>query len=61
MRAHVLLYLICKFGISDEMRGLPTILSLFRDDFNKFNNKGTRIVYALITCLINNIAIAFWV
>ena len=23
------------------MRGLPSILSLFRDEFNKFNNTGT--------------------
>ena len=25
---------------SDEMRGLPRILSLFRDKLNKFNNTG---------------------
>ena len=24
----------------DKMRGLPSILSLFRDEFNKFNNTG---------------------
>ena len=26
------------------MRGLPSILSLFRDEFNKFNNTGARIL-----------------
>ena len=24
------------------MRGLPSILSIFRNEFNKFNNKGAR-------------------
>ena len=26
------------------MRGLPSILSLFRKDFNKFNNTGARML-----------------
>ena len=37
MSAHVLLYLLNKLG-RDQMRGLPSILSLFRHEFNKFNN-----------------------
>ena len=28
----------------DKMRGLPSILSLFRNEFNKFNNTGARII-----------------
>ena len=29
--------LLNKLGKSDKMRGLPSILSLFRNSFNKFN------------------------
>ena len=38
MSAHVLLNLLNEFGKRDKMRGLPSILSLFRNEFNKFNN-----------------------
>ena len=38
MSAHVLLSLLNKLGKRDKMRGLPSILSLFRNEFNKFNN-----------------------
>ena len=37
MSAHVLLNLLNKLGKRDKMRGLPSILSLFRNEFNKFN------------------------
>ena len=33
-----LIEFIKQMGKSDEMRGLPGILSLFRNEFNKFNN-----------------------
>ena len=36
--AHVLLNLLIELGERDKMRGLPSILSLFRNEFNKFNN-----------------------
>ena len=36
MSAHVLLNLLNELGKRDKMRGLPSILSLFRE-FNKFN------------------------
>ena len=39
MSAHVLLNLLNELGKRDKMRGLPSILSLFRNEFNKFNNK----------------------
>ena len=42
MSAHVLLNLLNKLGKRDKMRGLPSILSLFRNEFNKFNNTGAR-------------------
>ena len=38
MSAHVLLNLLKKLGKRDKMRGLLSILSLFRNEFNKFNN-----------------------
>ena len=40
MSAHVLLNLLNELGKRDKMRGLPSILSLFRSKFNKFNNTG---------------------
>ena len=42
MIAHVLLTLLNEFGKRDKMRGLPSILSLFRNEFNKFNNTRAR-------------------
>ena len=37
MNAHVLLDLLNKLG-KDKMRSLPSILSLFCNEFNQFNN-----------------------
>ena len=34
MRSHVLLNLLNGLGKRDKMRGLPSILSLFRNEFN---------------------------
>ena len=42
MSVHVLFNLLNELGKSDKMRGLSSILSLFRDEFNKFNNTGAR-------------------
>ena len=44
MSAHVLLNLLNKLGKSDKMRGLPSILSLFRNKFDKFNNTGAQML-----------------
>ena len=44
MSAHVLLYLLNELGKRDKMRGLPSILSLFRNEFNKFNNTRARML-----------------
>ena len=38
MSAHVLLNLLNALGKTDKMRGLQSILSLFRNKFIKFNN-----------------------
>ena len=40
MSAHVVLKLLNEVGQRDKMRGLPSILSLFRNEFNKFNHTG---------------------
>ena len=42
--ALVLLNLLNKLGKTVKMRGLPSILSLFRNEFYKFNNTGAQIV-----------------
>ena len=42
--AHVLMNLLNELGKSDKMRGLPSILSLFHNEFNKFNNTRARML-----------------
>ena len=55
MSAHVLLNLINKLGKSDKMRGLTSILLLFRNEFNNFNNTG-----AHLSLTLEWTKIAFW-
>ena len=45
--AHVLLILLNELGKRDTMRGLPSILSLFHNKFNKFNNTGARMLESI--------------
>ena len=57
MSAHVLLNLLNELGKRDKMRGLPSILSLFRNEFNKFNNTRARMldsIYHMTLKLIEN-------
>ena len=42
MNAHVLLNLLNELRKRDKMRGLTSILSLFRNEFIKFNYTGAR-------------------
>ena len=44
MSAHVLLNLLNELGKRDKMRDLPSILSLFRNEFNKFDNTRARML-----------------
>ena len=53
MSAHVLLNLLNELRKSDKMRGLPSILSLFRDEFIKFNTTGARMLDSI--CLSHDI------
>ena len=43
MSAHVLLNLLNELE-SDKMQGLPRIISLFRNKFNKFNYSGAQML-----------------
>ena len=44
MSVHVLLNLLNELRKRDKMGGLPSILSLFRNGFNKFDNTGARML-----------------
>ena len=52
MSAHILLNLLKELRKSDKIRGLPSILSRFRNDFNKFKNIGARILDSKLMNLI---------
>ena len=59
MSAHVLLNLLNELAKRDKKRGLPSILSLFRNEFNKFNNTRARMLdsnYHMTTTLESD----FW-
>ena len=58
MSAHVLLNLLNELGKRDEMRGLLSILSLFRE-FNKFNNTRAGML-DLIHHMTNTLKSHFW-
>ena len=57
MSVHILLNLLNKLWKRDKMQGLPSILSLFRKEFNRFNNTGTRMlesIYHMTLKLLSN-------
>ena len=61
MSTHVLLNLLNELGKRDKMRGLPSILSLFRNEFNKFNNTWARMldsIYHMTLRLLWNLIFA---
>ena len=59
MSAHVLLNLLNELGKRDKMRGLPSFLSLFRSEFNKFNNTRAR-MFDSIYHMTNSLKSHFW-
>ena len=59
MSAHVLLNLLNELGKRDKMRGLPSILSLFRNEFNKFNNTRARMLDSIYH-MTNSLKSHFW-
>ena len=44
MSAHILLNLLNELRKRDKMRGLPSIVTLYRNEFNKFNNTRARMI-----------------
>ena len=59
LSAHVLLNLLNKFGKKHKMRGLPSILSLFRNEFNKFNNTRAHMLDSIYH-MTNTLKSDFW-
>ena len=59
MSAHVLLKLLNELGKSDKMRGLPSILLLFCNKFNKFNNTVARMLDSIYH-MTNTFKYHFW-
>ena len=47
MSVKVLMNLLNELGKSDKLRGLPNIFSVFRNELNKFNNTGARMLYSI--------------
>ena len=57
MSAHVLLIFLNELGKRDKIRGLPGILFLFRNEFNKINNTRARMldsIYHMPLKVLNN-------
>ena len=59
MSARVLLNLLNELGKRDKMRSLPSILSLFRNEFNKFNNTRSRMLDSIYH-MTNTLKSDFW-
>ena len=59
MSAHVLLILLNELGKRDKIRGLPSILSFFRNEFNKFNNTRARMLDSIYH-MTNTLKSHFW-
>ena len=62
MSAHLLLNLSNELGKRDKMQGLPSILSVFRNEFNKFNNTRARMLDSIyhmalrsLRCLVSGV------
>ena len=59
MSANVLLNSLNELGKSDKMRGLLSILSLFRNKFNKFDNTRARMLDSIYH-MTNTLKSDFW-
>ena len=57
MSAHVLLDLSNKLR---KMRSLPSVLSIFRNGFNRFNNTGARMLDSIYHMTLHYFEIIFW-
>ena len=59
MSAHVLLNSLNKLRKRDKVRGLPSILSLFGNEFIKFNNTGA-LMFDSFYHMTNTLKSHFW-
>ena len=59
MSAHVLLNLSNELGKSNKMRGMQSILSLFRKEFDKFNNTGEQMLDSIYHLTLKLFSFAF--
>ena len=59
MSAHVLLNSLNELGKSDKMQGLPSFLSLFCNEFNKFRKTKARML-DYIYHMTNTLKSHFW-
>ena len=59
MSAQVLLNTFNKLGKSHKLRGLPSILSLFCNEFNNFNNTRARMLDSIYHMSLKLLKIAF--
>ena len=59
MSAHGLLNLLNELGKSDKMRGLSSILLLFRNELYKFNNTRARMLDSIYH-MTNTLKSDFW-
>ena len=59
MSAHLLLNLLNELRKRDKMRGLPSNLSYFRNEFNKFNNTRARMLDSIYH-MTNALKSHFW-
>ena len=60
MSAYVLMNILNKSRKSDKMQGLRSILSLFCNEFNKFNNTGAQILDSFLSYHIKIILKSFF-
>ena len=66
MSALVFLNLLNELGKRDKLRGLPSILSPFRNEFNKFKNTRARMLDSIyymtlrLLCHKNVIILSLW-
>ena len=59
MSDHVLLNLLNELRKKDIMRDVPSILSLFHNEFNKFNNIGARMLDSICHRPLNYLKVVF--
>ena len=60
MSAHVLLNLLNELVKSDTTRALSSILSYFRNEFNKLNNAGARMLDSIYRMTLKLLKFSFF-